>query len=100
MTFWRTTLLIEATFHLHNYSIDEREYTCVTNETSDIDPDRYNKPSYWEHLYLLREAVIIGSTRRQGAVHEAILKQIISDGRKCPSYNVTHNVIEITEKNG
>jgi hypothetical protein len=64
MTFWRKTLVIGAAFHLHNYCIHEREHTCVANLASDIDPDRYNKPSYWEYLDPLRETEMTGTIKR------------------------------------
>ncbi len=85
--FWRTTLVIEAAFHLHNYCIDKNEYAAMVVRT--CDPEKFT-PSYVEHLDPLGDNPE-GSKRKRHAVHEALVDKIRSDGRVRPRYNIIRN---------
>jgi hypothetical protein len=78
--FWRTTLIIEAAFRLHNYYINENEYAAMTINTAD--PESFT-PSYVEHLDPLGDPVE-GGTKRRHRVREALVDKIRSDGRGRP----------------
>ena len=86
--FWRTTLLIEACFRLHNFCINERESTVVN--VGSCNPETYT-PTYEEYLDPLGDGD--SAKRKRHAVREAIVKQIKSDGRKRPKYNIRRNAL-------
>jgi len=78
LSLWRASLLVESTFRLHNFCIDERESKPVNFWHQD--PRDYTT-NYAEFLDSLGE----GGTRCINVRH-AILQQVKSDGRRRPAY--------------
>jgi hypothetical protein len=74
--FWRTTIIIEAAFRLHNFCINNNE--CADMISAPCNPESF-APSYVEHLDPLEDAVE-GSKKRRHAVREALVDLITSDG--------------------
>ncbi len=78
--FWRTTLIIEAAFHLHNFCIDARESSILNH--GNCDPQTFS-PTYMEYLDPLSDNITL----------KAILQKIKTDGQKRPRYNIIRNSI-------
>ncbi len=87
LALWRTSLLIESTFRLHNFCIKQRE-TKVANLVG-RDPSDF-APNYTEYLDPLDEG-----GNRCHTVCQAVLQQLKSDGRRRPQYNVDRNLQNI-----
>ncbi len=80
--FWHTTLFIEAAFHLHNFCIDEHDYSVI--DIGSCDPDTF-RPNYTEYLDPLGVGDIHFKSRCH-AVHGALLQKI---GQMVESDHVT-----------
>ncbi len=93
MKFRCTTLVVEAAFRLHNFCIDEREFTVL--HFGNCDPSAFT-PNYEEYLDPLGDAVN-ARKRKRHAVREALLQMITADGRKRPRYNIKCNTINIID---
>ena len=78
--FWRTTIIIEAAFRLHNFCINNNE--CADMISAPCNPESF-APSYVEHLDPLEDAVE-GSKKR-------LVDLIKSDGRVRPRHNIIRN---------
>jgi hypothetical protein len=85
LKFWRTTLVIEAAFCLHNFCIDERELTVL--HFGSCDPSAFT-PNYEEYLDPLGGEDDTPKRKRH-AVHEVIVQKITADGHRRPRYNIT-----------
>ena len=86
VSFWWTTFLIEACFHLHNFCIKEQEIEVLNINTAF--PESFT-PSFAEHLVALEPGV--SRSAKWNTVREAILQTIKSDGQSWPSYNISRN---------
>ena len=92
--FWRTTLIIEATFRLHNFCINMGESTIISD--ANCDPESFC-PSYMEYLDAL--GILDNVKSKRHAVRQAILEKVKSDGRRRPRYNIVRNSIYRTPNN-
>jgi hypothetical protein len=87
--FWRSTLVIEAAFCLHNYCIEHND--TVVGKLRMSYPETF-VPSYVQHLDNLGDSV--ERTRRKWhAVREALVDMNSSDGRVQSQYNIIRNTL-------
>jgi hypothetical protein len=69
--FWRTTLIIDAAFRVHNFCIDSRESSIIS--LGHCDPTTFT-PTYMEYLDPLGDNTTLKS--KWHAVRQALLQKI------------------------